>query len=119
VTLELTDPHGDVVATCDDSTSATGTSSYSESTEYGAPRTPAGAYDTYGWLGGKQRSSDDLAGLTLMGVRLYNPPPDDSSRSTPSPAATPTPTPTPTTPSIKLISAENTALARPVLAGTN
>jgi hypothetical protein len=23
------------------------------------------------WLGGKKRSSDDLAGLILMGVRLY------------------------------------------------
>ena len=28
---------------------------------------------TYGWLGGKQRSNNDLAGLTLMGARLYNP----------------------------------------------
>jgi RHS repeat-associated protein len=46
--------------------------SYSESAEYGAPRTPATAYDSYGWLGGKQRSSNTLGGLTLMGVRLYN-----------------------------------------------
>lgn len=27
---------------------------------------------THGWLGGKQRSADALAGLSLMGVRLYN-----------------------------------------------
>lgn len=40
--------------------------------EYGNPR--AGQPATrYNWLGGKQRSSETLAGLILMGVRLYNP----------------------------------------------
>lgn len=40
--------------------------------EYGNPR--AGQPATrYNWLGGKQRSSETLTGLTLMGVRLYNP----------------------------------------------
>ncbi|MDN3263473.1 DNRLRE domain-containing protein [Streptomyces sp. CSDS2] len=40
--------------------------------EYGNPR--AGQDPVrYGWLGGKQRSSETLTGLTLMGVRLYNP----------------------------------------------
>jgi RHS repeat-associated protein len=40
--------------------------------EYGNPRggRPATRYD---WLGAKQRSSETLTGLTLMGVRLYNP----------------------------------------------
>ncbi|KOY53982.1 DNRLRE domain-containing protein [Streptomyces sp. XY332] len=40
--------------------------------EYGNPRAgqPVTRYD---WLGGKQRSSETLTGLTLMGVRLYNP----------------------------------------------
>ncbi|MFB6961689.1 RHS repeat-associated core domain-containing protein [Streptomyces sp. NPDC056309] len=40
--------------------------------EYGTPRA---GQDTarYGWLGGKQRSSETPSGLTLMGVRLYNP----------------------------------------------
>ena len=47
--------------------------SFSCSTEYGAPRNTADAYDTYGWVGGKRRSSNDLAGLTLMGARLYDP----------------------------------------------
>ncbi|WP_406182371.1 RHS repeat-associated core domain-containing protein [Streptomyces canus] len=28
----------------------------------------------YGWLGGKQRSSETPNGVTLMGVRLYDPP---------------------------------------------
>ncbi|MFJ6742646.1 DNRLRE domain-containing protein [Streptomyces sp. NPDC091279] len=40
--------------------------------EYGAPRTTSSA-GRYGWLGGAQRSSETLTGLTLMGVRLYNP----------------------------------------------
>ncbi|MGW4434552.1 DNRLRE domain-containing protein [Streptomyces sp. NPDC004596] len=40
--------------------------------EYGNPRA-AGSTARYGWLGGKQRSSETLTGLTLMGVRLYNP----------------------------------------------
>ncbi|MQS06554.1 DNRLRE domain-containing protein [Streptomyces alkaliphilus] len=40
--------------------------------EYGNPRT--GQEPTrYSWLGAKQRSAETLSGLTLMGVRLYNP----------------------------------------------
>ncbi|MER6391624.1 DNRLRE domain-containing protein [Streptomyces sp. NPDC001523] len=40
--------------------------------EYGNPR--AGQQQTrYNWLGGKQRSTETATGLTLMGVRLYNP----------------------------------------------
>ncbi|MFD6819903.1 DNRLRE domain-containing protein [Streptomyces sp. NPDC060085] len=40
--------------------------------EYGNPR--SGQPDTrYDWLGGKQRSGETVTGLTLMGVRLYNP----------------------------------------------
>jgi RHS repeat-associated protein len=73
VTLQLMDPHGDVVATAQDSTSATGTLSYEESTEFGQSRRPSAAYTTYGWVGGKKRSSDALGGVVLMGARLYNP----------------------------------------------
>ncbi|MEO7262337.1 MAG: RHS repeat-associated core domain-containing protein, partial [Jatrophihabitantaceae bacterium] len=73
VTLHLTNPHGDIIATSPDDPAATGPNSYSESTEFGAPRNPTTTPDTYGWLGAKQRSTNDLAGLTLMGVRLYNP----------------------------------------------
>ena len=69
---DVVNPHGDVVGQIADDTSATPLS-FSCSTEYGAPRDTATAYDSYGWLGGKRRSSNDLAGLTLMGVRLYNP----------------------------------------------
>ncbi|MCQ1576110.1 DNRLRE domain-containing protein [Streptomyces parvus] len=42
-----------------------------ESDEYGNPRTGQ-APARYGWLGGKQRSSETPTGLTLMGVRLYD-----------------------------------------------
>ncbi|GHE25265.1 hypothetical protein Shyd_86000 [Streptomyces hydrogenans] len=43
-----------------------------DSDEYGQAR--AGQETTrYNWLGGKQRSGETLTGLTLMGVRLYNP----------------------------------------------
>ncbi len=40
--------------------------------EYGNPR-PGQEATRYGWLGAKQRSAETLTGLTLMGVRLYNP----------------------------------------------
>ncbi|URN18828.1 RHS repeat-associated core domain-containing protein [Streptomyces sudanensis] len=40
--------------------------------EYGNPRAGQAAV-RYNWLGAKQRSTETLTGLTLMGVRLYNP----------------------------------------------
>jgi RHS repeat-associated protein len=73
VVLQLANLHGDLVDTAADDPAATGPLGYTESTEYGAPRNPATAPEVYGWLGAKQRSTNDLAGLTLMGVRLYNP----------------------------------------------
>jgi RHS repeat-associated protein len=71
--LQLTNLHGDVVATTNDTTIATGTTAVFESTEFGAPRTTNTVNPRYSWLGAHQRSTDDLAGLTLMGARLYNP----------------------------------------------
>ena len=72
--IQIANLHGDVVATLDDSTTITGVSSYSESTEYGAPRDAAATLgQRYEWLGAKQRSDESLGGLTLMGARLYNP----------------------------------------------
>jgi RHS repeat-associated protein len=67
--LELTNLHGDVVATT--STSSTALASTGESTEFGVPRGATGT--RYGWLGGKQRAADTPAGLSVMGARLYNP----------------------------------------------
>jgi RHS repeat-associated protein len=72
LTLQLTNLHGDVVATCADSTTATGVDSYAEQTEYGLDRA-ASTSDRYEWLGGAQRASDTVADIVLMGVRLYNP----------------------------------------------
>jgi RHS repeat-associated protein len=74
VQLQLTDLHGDIVATVDDDPDAVATNDYYEHTEYGAPRTDKTTDgDRYGWLGAKQRSTDALGGIVLMGVRLYNP----------------------------------------------
>jgi len=74
VTWDVVNPHGDVVGQIANDTTATpAASGFSSSTEYGAPRVAADAYDTYGWVGSHRRSSNDLAGLVLMGVRLYNP----------------------------------------------
>jgi RHS repeat-associated protein len=72
VVLQLTNIHGDVVATADDTTGASAVTAYFESTEFGIPRSGA-TTQRYAWLGGKRRSSDSLGGLTLMGVRLYDP----------------------------------------------
>jgi RHS repeat-associated protein len=71
-TLQLVNLHGDVVATADASSSATGVGSYFEATEFGAERDPS-THHRYAWLGGKQRSDDTLGNLTLMGARLYDP----------------------------------------------
>lgn len=71
--LQLVNLHGDVVGTADNTSAATSTTSQYEYTEYGAPRHNNTTPSRYGWLGGKQRSSDALGGVVLMGARLYNP----------------------------------------------
>lgn len=73
VMLQIVNLHGDIVATLPATGTPTVISDYTETTEYGIPRTTSNVKSPYGWLGGKQRSNDALAGLTLMGVRLYNP----------------------------------------------
>lgn len=70
LTYHLANLHGDVVA--DQPQQAPGSvDSYVESDEYG--NVIYGAARRYGWLGTHQRSTDTLAGLVLMGARLYNP----------------------------------------------
>ncbi|WP_079175436.1 DNRLRE domain-containing protein [Streptomyces malaysiense] len=68
--LTLSDLHGDTSMQLPTDTSTAPT--VLDYDEHGNPRD---GQDTvrYGWLGGKQRSSETLTGLTLMGVRLYNP----------------------------------------------
>jgi RHS repeat-associated protein len=69
ITWQLTNPHGDTVATAAGNVEVPDT--YYLTDEYGLPigNQPA----RYGWLGGKQRSHEALGGVTLMGVRLYAP----------------------------------------------
>ncbi|MFB7238825.1 DNRLRE domain-containing protein [Streptomyces sp. NPDC056269] len=70
VVLQLSNIHGDVALqlplTAGDAPVAL------DSDEYGNPRAGQAAV-RYNWLGGKQRSSQTLTGLVLMGARLYNP----------------------------------------------
>jgi RHS repeat-associated protein len=69
-TYQYSDLHGDNLATAHTTDSApTLAADYDE---FGNP-TSGTAPSRYGWLGGKQRSTDDLGGLILMGERLYNP----------------------------------------------
>lgn len=71
--LQLTNLHGDIAATAKDDSTAVAPDATSDITEYGVPRDPNTKPARYSWVGGKRRSSDDLADLILMGVRLYNP----------------------------------------------
>ncbi|MFE0704127.1 DNRLRE domain-containing protein [Streptomyces sp. NPDC058872] len=68
--LQLTNIHGDIALQLPLDTAEAPL--VLDSDEYGNPRTGQPA-TRYNWLGGKQRSTETLTGLTLMGVRLYNP----------------------------------------------
>ncbi|WP_456698249.1 DNRLRE domain-containing protein [Aeromicrobium sp. P5_D10] len=73
--IQIANLHGDIVAQIPNTTGAvTGIDAWAETTEYGLPKVDAGSLgQNYGWLGAKRRSTDTIGGLTLMGVRLYNP----------------------------------------------
>jgi RHS repeat-associated protein len=69
LTWQVANIHGDITTTA--TATATEPTTYYKVDEYGQP---TGAAPTrYGALGGKQRSTETPAGLTLMGVRLYTP----------------------------------------------
>ncbi|PNG22515.1 hypothetical protein C1J00_09055 [Streptomyces cahuitamycinicus] len=68
--LQLTDLHGDVSLQLP--LNAAQAPVALDNDEYGNPRTGQAA-PRYGWLGEAQRSAETLTGLTLMGVRLYDP----------------------------------------------
>ncbi|MFI8967113.1 DNRLRE domain-containing protein, partial [Streptomyces sp. NPDC053493] len=68
--LQLTNIHGDVALQLPLDTNDAPL--VLDNDEYGNPRTGQPA-TRYNWLGAKQRSSETLTGLVLMGVRLYNP----------------------------------------------
>ncbi|MFE9455728.1 DNRLRE domain-containing protein [Streptomyces californicus] len=70
IALQLVTVHGDVALQLPlDAAEAPVAMDYDE---YGLPRATS-AQGRYGWLGGAQRSGETVTGLTLMGVRLYNP----------------------------------------------
>jgi RHS repeat-associated protein len=78
VAWQLTNLHGDVVATLANSTGGVVTPSaaadeYGQMLDSSAAPAAGGTPNRYGWLGGRQRSVEDLSGLTLMGIRLYSP----------------------------------------------
>ncbi|MFC4036205.1 RHS repeat-associated core domain-containing protein [Streptomyces polygonati] len=70
VILQLADLHGDIALQLPADTAVAPT--VLDADEYGNPR-PGQQATRYAWLGGKQRSDETLTGLTLMGVRLYDP----------------------------------------------
>ncbi|MGW4911371.1 DNRLRE domain-containing protein [Streptomyces sp. NPDC004270] len=70
VVLELTNLHGDVTVQQPLDTSVASTVTHYD--EYGNVLDGTTA-PAYGWLGGSQRAGAALTGLTVMGVRLYDP----------------------------------------------
>lgn len=79
--ITIANPHGDVVTTIPipATGNVTGITAWSDYTEYGTPRNQTATTQTggplgYGWLGTKERATGgETFGLTLMGVRFYNP----------------------------------------------
>ncbi|WP_239335455.1 MULTISPECIES: hypothetical protein [unclassified Frankia] len=50
MTVQLTNLHGDVVATADDSTTVSSIESFADSAEFALPVFTSTAYPRYGWL---------------------------------------------------------------------
>lgn len=69
--LQLTNLHGDVVATASLSTTATKPVSTFEFNEFGVPK--QAATPQFGWVGGKTRRTEFSSGVIQMGARSYIP----------------------------------------------
>jgi RHS repeat-associated protein len=69
--LQITNLHGDVVATASSSPTATGLATTSDTTEFGVPRTASPP--RYSWLGGDERVTSLASGVVAMGARSYVP----------------------------------------------
>jgi RHS repeat-associated protein len=67
--FQLTNLHGDVVATASPESSATALLAKFEFDEFGNPK--QGEAGRYGWLGGKDRRTELPSGVIQMGVRSY------------------------------------------------
>jgi RHS repeat-associated protein len=68
-TFQVLNLHGDVATTLGANLLPAG---FNRFDEFGVP-TAGQAKARYGWLGGKQRSSEAVGGTILMGVRVYDP----------------------------------------------
>lgn len=73
VIYQLANLHGDVVATQSHQALPGAIDAYVETDEYGNALDSTGSVGRYQWLGVHQRSAETMAGLVLMGARLYNP----------------------------------------------
>jgi RHS repeat-associated protein len=71
ISLQLTNLHGDVVATASLSPTATKPTATYEFDEFGTP--VKGGFGRYGWLGSKGRRTELASGVIQMGVRSYVP----------------------------------------------
>jgi RHS repeat-associated protein len=69
--LQLTNLHGDAVATASLSPTAKEPTAKFEFNEFGIPK--SGSAGRFGWLGGKQRRTELPSGVIQMGVRSYIP----------------------------------------------
>ena len=75
-TLNLSDLRGNIVATAAITSGTTAVTGYSEQTEFGLPQSQSvqsAVAPLYGWLGSNQKAENNLSGLVVMGVRIYNP----------------------------------------------
>jgi RHS repeat-associated protein len=70
-TLQLTNLHGDIVATASTNPEATKLLARFEFDEFGNPKQAGGS--KYGWLGGNGRRTELPSGVIQMGVRSYVP----------------------------------------------
>lgn len=76
IVFQLSDLHGDVVATADDDIEATELLSVQSFDEYGNPKEgnpKAELTPKFGWLGAKSRRTELPSGVIQMGVRSYVP----------------------------------------------
>jgi RHS repeat-associated protein len=71
ISLQLTNLHGDVVATASDNLTATKPTETYEFDEFGRP--VKGGFGRFGWFGGKGRRTELASGVVQMGARSYVP----------------------------------------------
>ncbi len=71
--LQLSNLHGDIIATAPTTTTGTVTLNSCEVTEYGVPCASGVTTTRYSYLGAKQKATELPSGIINMGARVYNP----------------------------------------------